>query len=163
RCTTEAAIWALNISAIPFPGFLGRVARQYAHRVAVLEEISSKRPPSFFQLVSKPFDPDPGAVRSKPLIPDELHGMEEGFLCVLDPPRFDDRLDAQAGLFTCYYSFDDYDLVWNQSDYLLALEAKTSLTFLHKIRIIAGAAEEFAQSLETVAGLDFYKLFPDLF
>ena len=160
--SAAASIWAFNVSKYPFPSFLGRVTKQYAHRTEVLDSISQRRSPSFFQIISKHFSLPSRGKSLKPLLADEFTDLEEGFLVVLDPPRFDDRIIAQEGLFTLHYSFDDYDLVWNLADYLKDIEIQSGAELLHKITIPSADKEALRKSLEDIAGMNLYRLFPDL-
>jgi hypothetical protein len=160
--STAAAVWCLNLRDYPFPAFLGRITKAYAHRVNVVKAVADKRPPSFFQEVSKPFLTGPPAPRSKPLLPDPLLERESGFLVILDPPRFDDRLRAQDGLFTVHYSFDDYDLVWDLSQHIREAEAVVGKNMLCKVEIPAMHRDALRCELEVHDNLNWHRLFPDL-
>jgi len=159
---TSAAVWCLNLRQYPFPPFLGRITKTYAHRVAVANEVAVKRQPSFFQEVSKPFVPGTVGRRSKPLLPDPVLERDSGFLMILDPPRFDDRLRAQEGLFTIYYSFDDYDLVWDLSQHFQELEITAGREILCKIEIPEERREALRSEFERHDNLNWHRLFPDL-
>jgi len=159
---TAAAIWCFNLRDYPFPSFLGRITKTYAHRVAVMKAVVGKRAPSFFQVVSKTFLLGPPSHRSKSLVPDPVLEMDSGFLVILDPPRFDNRLKAQEGLFTLYYSFDDYDLVWDLSQHIQELEAKMGKNMLWKIEIPDGSRKQLRRELEKHDNLTWHRLFPDL-
>ncbi len=157
-----AAIWCFNLSKYPFPNFLGRTTTSYAHRIDVLLELTNKRRPSFFQEVSKPFVPSMGKIDPKLSGGNEFEEMEDGFFCVVDPPRFDDRIDAQKGVFTIHYSFDDYDLVYNHAQHLRDVELNNGLELIHKLIIPSINKDQFRESLEDIAGLNWYGLYPDL-
>ena len=157
-----ASVWCFDLSRYPFPDFLGRITNTYGHRKDVLNNIAGKREPSFLQDVSKPFFSKPPASRSKPLLPDPVYDREKGFLVVLDPPQFDARIEAQQGLFTFYYSFDDYDLVWDLTKHLQIMEADIGKTLLHKFVIPMDARDTFRKDLERHENLNWHRLFPDL-
>lgn len=158
-----AAVWCLDIQSYPFPEFLGRITKSYAHRLDVLSSISAKRQPSFFQEVSKPFVGSASrAPKSKPLIPDPVLERDEGFLVVLDPPHFDERMKAQQGLLTFYYSFDDYDLVWDLKQYIEQIEQSVGKTILVKFEISSNSRVDVLADLERNENLNWHRLFPDL-
>lgn len=157
-----AAVWCLDLSRYAFPDFLGRITKTYGHRKGVLDKIAAKRQPSFFQEVSKTFVSGPPAKRSKPLLPDPVLEREEGFLVVLDPPQFDDRIETQQGLFTFHYSFDDYDLVWDLTKHFQEVEADIGETLLHKFVIPQGVRDTFRGEIERHENLNWHRLFPDL-
>jgi len=159
----QAAVWCLNLSRYPFPDFLGRITKTYGHRKAVLGSIAAQRQPSFFQEISKTLVPRPPGKRAKSLLSDSaLLDREEGFLVVLDPPKFDDRIEAQKGLFTFHYSFDDYDLVWDLTRHLQDVEADIKETLLHKFVIPQGVRDTFRGELEKSDNLNWHQLFPDI-
>ncbi|MEA2161893.1 MAG: hypothetical protein QOK37_20 [Thermoanaerobaculia bacterium] len=159
---TDAAVWCFNVKAYPFPTFLGRIAKTYGHRVAVLNEISAQHRPSFFQEVSVPFVPRPPGSTSKPLIADPLAERKQGFLVVLDPDRTDKRMAAQDGLFTMYYSFHDYDLVWNFTHHFSQSENDTGQNLLCKIVIPSASRRRFLDDLKSFENLDWNHVYPDL-
>ena len=159
---TSAAVWCLDLSRYFFPDFLGRITKTYGHRKSVLDSIAINRKPSFFQEVSKPFVSRPSGKRSKPLLPDPVHEREEGFLVVLDPPQFDERIKTQQGIFTFHYSFDDYDLVWDLTEHLWKMETDIGETLLHKFVIPKNARNTFLRELERNENLNWHRLFPDL-
>ncbi|MBF0510430.1 MAG: FRG domain-containing protein [Deltaproteobacteria bacterium] len=155
----SAAVWCLNLRNYLFPPFLGRITKTYAHRVAVIHKVVGKRQPSFFQEVSRPFTSGPAG---PPDPVDEVDEMDTGFLFILDPPRGDDRLRAQDGLFTIYYSFDDYDLVWDLSQHFQQRETTIGKEMLCKIEIPEEKREALCRELEMHDNMNWHRLIPDL-
>jgi hypothetical protein len=158
RKPVAAAIWCFNINNYPFPSFLGRTSKTYAHRVEVLKGLAKIREPSFFQPVSKPIS----ASSSDPQSKNPMEQLESGVVVILDPPRDEARITAQEGLFTLHYSFDDGDLVWDFTDHLSAIENGSGKDLLVKIEIPASHREELCRSLERTENWNWHRLFPDL-
>lgn len=161
-----AAVWCLNLKNYPFPEFLGRITKTYAHRVAVVNTIVSKVRPPFFQVVSQPISHNTGSSASgsssTPDINDPILDRDKGFMLVLDPPQSEERLRAQEGLFTVYYSYDDYDLVWDLSSHLQELEVETGKNILYKLEIPEDKRETLRSELERHDNMHWHRLFPDL-
>jgi len=158
---TAAAVWCFNLAQYPFPAFLGRLTNETAHRIDLLNLISSTRPPSFLQTLSTQFVPRPTPTLV-PVASSNLNDLYRGFLVILDPPHFDSRIGAQKGLFSLYYSLHSQDLVWNHSQLLEAVARQTGVEILHKIVIPGPVKQEIRSALERMAGINWHELFPDL-
>lgn len=159
---TPAAVWCLNLTPYPFPPFLGRLTNETAHRIELLHLLSAQRPPSFLQTLSTQFLP-PSALVSEHGVGQDLESREHGFLVILDPPHFDNRIGAQRSLFSLYYSFDNRDLVWNHGEHLEAAAHQAGVELLHKITIAGVSKREIRTELGRMAGMNWHELFPDLF
>ena len=159
---SAVALWCLDAGAFPFPKFLGRITSKILHNLSVLESIDSKRSFSFFQVKTQPSEARNTRPRNADPEADELANLKIGFFVLLDPPRFDDRIEAQDGVFTVYASFDDEDIVINHAAYCRMIEAKLGVDLLHKLVIPPEARAEFLGQLERLYGLNWRVLFPDL-
>ena len=144
----NVAVWCMNLSDLPFPASLGRQVPKGAFRLDNIRHYATTFQPSFFQKVSRP------RVSTMSHTPN-------GTLIIFEVPSLVPRIEHQEGLFSVYLSFDDDDLVWDHSDYILQVERNYGLELLVKIIIPKPHTYKVRRQLEQ-AGYNLYRLFPDL-
>ena len=147
-----SAVWCLNLSDFQFPVGLGRQVPKGGHRIANLNHYSNSFRPSFLQEVSEPIDVITQRLGKDP--PDAA-------LVIFEAPSVVPRIENQYGLFSIYLSFDDYDLLLDQSKLIRELEQSHGLELLTKIEIPHSEADHLRSEIER-SGIDRYRLFPDL-
>lgn len=162
----DGAVWCLNLEDLPVPKILGRRPNKHGFPIAKLKACVDLERLSFllddtrlpqFAGSSGPLPPSASA------IPSNQAGRPEwaGFMVVIEPPYVEDRIKNQKGLFTIYLAYDDDDVAWNHSDYLVEVERQHERELLTKIVIPQECKRDLRASLERDAGIDPYFLFPD--
>jgi hypothetical protein len=146
----KAAVWGLNLTDYPFPDSLGRQVNDGAYRLDNIRNYCGEKPASFSQAVSESTKP---WRRRNP--------KPEGTFVVFESPSVVPRIENQEGLFSVYLSFNDYDFVWNYSDYIAQVEQTLGVDLLVKIEILKTDANKIRMQIEET-GINPYRLFPDL-
>jgi hypothetical protein len=173
---SDGVIWCALPAALPVPPQLGRLHYEKAHRLAAIRNYIHDADIFFLLDVSTsvslpPDDNNTSSVSNPPVSSSNPPTTapfnqsdspdHEGILVFLLSPHTNDRIRAQAGLFSVYISYSDGDIVMDHAAYLDIVAAKWGVDILHRLLIPAKAKPQLLSSLER-NGVDASALFPDL-
>lgn len=147
---TDAAVWCLDLSVLPFPPSLGRRHPGGGHRLEAVREYCKYNSPSFFLPIS-----------SNSTASDTATSPSSAFL-LIDPPTIDARIGQQEALLSLHLSFHDHDLEWDYTHHLADIESRHQIAIVTKIVIPKTNKRAIRTQVETQTRITLYRLFPDL-